>query len=184
MHKILIAGPQGSGKGTQATRLSQKLGIPALSMGQLLRDEIETGSELGKEISKIIYEDGELVSDEMALGMLKKRLEQDDAKGGYILDGYPRNVEQYNAFKEFDTPTAVILIDVPADESMKRLLKRSEIEGRADDQPQQIARRLEIYEEDTKPVLEMFKEQGVLHYIDGIGEMEEVEARVDEVFDI
>ena len=153
-------------------------------MGQLLRDEIETGSEIGKKISKIIYEDGESVSDELALEMLKGRLAQDDAKGGYILDGYPRNMSQYEAYKTFDKPTAVILIDVPADESMKRLMKRSEIEHRADDQPTKIARRLEIYDEETKPVLEMFKEQGVLKYIDGIGDMEEVESRIDEALEI
>ncbi|PIQ67268.1 adenylate kinase [Candidatus Uhrbacteria bacterium CG_4_10_14_0_2_um_filter_41_7] len=180
MQKILIAGPQGSGKGTQATRLSQKLGIPALSMGQLLRDQITEGGELGKEISKVIYEDGELVSDELALRILKKRLEQADAQDGYILDGYPRNVEQYNAFKAFDMPTAVILINVPLDESMRRLARRADIEKRADDEPEQIKRRLEIYEEETKPVLELFKSQGVLKVIDGMGTMEEVEERIEE----
>lgn len=183
MNKILILGPQGSGKGTQAVRLSQKLGIPALSMGQLLRNEITSGSDLGKEIDSIINK-GELVSDKMALEILKKRLQDDDAQKGYILDGYPRNKAQYDAYKTFDTPTAVLLIDVPHGESMRRLLKRAETEKRADDAPDLIARRLEIYAEDTRPILDLYDAENLVKKIDGIGEMEEVEVRIDDALGI
>lgn len=184
MHKIFILGPQGSGKGTQAVRLSQKLGVPALSMGQICRNEIASDSELGKKISKIIYEDGELIPDDVALDLLKRRLQKEDAQKGYILDGYPRNQEQYEAYASFDEPTAVLLIDIPHDESMKRLLRRAEIEGRADDKPEQIARRLEIYEEQTKPIVDIYREKGILKEIDGLGEMEDVEQKIDEALKI
>ncbi|MFH1712237.1 MAG: nucleoside monophosphate kinase [Patescibacteria group bacterium] len=183
-NKILILGPQGSGKGTQAVRLSQKLKLPALSMGQLLRDEIATGSELGKEIDEIIHGDRPLVPDYMALDVLKKRLEQKDTERGYILDGYPRTMEQYEMYKTFDIPTAVMVIDVPREESLKRLNKRAEIEGRSDDTPELINRRLELYHEETEPVIETYRQEGILHVVDGVGEMEEVEQRVNDALEI
>ena len=192
-------GPQGSGKGTQAERLAAHLGIQAFSMGQLLRDEIATESDLGKKFDAILRR-GDLVSDEDAATMLKFRLQKPDAQDGYILDGYPRNLSQWNAF-DFDTPTHVIVIDVPRDESLKRLGGRltcrscnkvgSMADGikpgdrcvcagewyqRSDDMPEAIARRLEIYEHDTQPVIEKY---GVLgKHVDGVGTVEEVADRI------
>ncbi|MDP2631917.1 MAG: nucleoside monophosphate kinase [Candidatus Uhrbacteria bacterium] len=179
MHKILILGPQGSGKGTQANILAEKLNIPALSMGQLLRNETESQSELGLEIKRTI-DQGELVPDNVALQVLKKRLDQPDAQIGYILDGYPRNRAQYEVYKQFDQPSALLVIDVPNDESMRRLLKRAEIEKRVDDTSEKIARRLEIYEEDTTPIIDEYQKQGIAKIINGIGTIEEISERVNE----
>lgn len=176
--KIFLLGPQGSGKGTQALRLSQKLGIPALSMGQLLRDEVSAKSELGVLIQGFI-DRGELVPDDVALSVLKERLAKPDAEKGYILDGYPRNLAQYHTFETFDVPTAVIVLNVPREESLKRLMRRAEIEGRSDDMPELINRRLEIYENDTEPVIAEYAHLGLVHMIDGLGEMEDVEKRLD-----
>ncbi|MFH1632134.1 MAG: nucleoside monophosphate kinase [bacterium] len=184
MNKILILGPQGGGKGTQANILAKKLGIPALSMGHLLRNEIATGSDLGKQIDTIIHGERPLVPDYMALDVLKKRMEKDDAKGGYILDGYPRTVEQLKAFKSYDTPTVLLVINIPHDESIERLRKRAETEGRKDDTPELIARRLELYEEETKPVIAEYEEQGIVKYVDGMGSIEEVAERVKKALDL
>lgn len=112
-------GPQGSGKGTQAQKLVAHLGIPAFAMGQLIRDEVATGSAYGRKLEEIINL-GDLVSDTDAAGLLKHRLARSDTQQGYILDGYPRNLSQYAVF-DFDTPTHVIAIDVPREESLKRL---------------------------------------------------------------
>jgi adenylate kinase len=177
--RILILGPQGSGKGTQANLLSEKLGIPALSMGQILRDEIASESELGKELA-VILNAGNLVSDEMALRMLKGRLSQDDVENGYILDGYPRTKEQYEASKELEPPTDVLLIDVPREESMERLKKRAELEGRVDDTEEVIKHRLDLYEKETEPLLALYEDAGLLKRIDGVGSVEDIHARVME----
>jgi len=178
MKKILILGPQGSGKGTQAVRISQKLHIPALSMGQLLRDEVASGSELAQKISSFI-DAGHLVPDDVALDVLKTRLEKDDCEHGYILDGYPRNIDQLNVYNEFDTPTDVLVIEVPKSVSMERLSIRAEVEGRADDTPELMAERLRVYHTETEPVIEKYKNENVAHFIDGVGSMEEVEERID-----
>lgn len=178
MQKIFILGPQGSGKGTQANILSKKLGIPALSMGQLLRDEITSGSDLGSEI-QAITDKGELVSDELALQILKRRLSLEDAKNGYILDGYPRNKAQYEAFASFDAPTVVLVITVPKEESLARLMRRAEIEQRPDDTRAAIERRLEIYEQETRPIIDWYRGQGIVREVNGVGTLEDVEARID-----
>ncbi|MCH8049110.1 nucleoside monophosphate kinase [Patescibacteria group bacterium] len=183
MHKIFILGPQGSGKGTQAEILSDKLGIPALSMGQLLRDEVVAKGPLAETISSFI-DKGNLVPDDLALEVLKRRLEQDDAKRGYIIDGYPRNEAQHKVFQEYDQPTTVLVITVPYDESMKRLLDRAEIEKRKDDTAELIARRLQIYEEDTRPIIEKYEKEGLVKVIDGLGSIEEVVGRIEKALGI
>ena len=177
-HRILVLGPQGSGKGTQATRLSQKLGIPALSMGNLLRAATESGDELGKKIAAII-EGGDLVPDDITSEILKQRLAKEDCGNGFILDGYPRFMEQYEASKDFLKPTALLVVHVPKEESIKRIMKRAEIEHRTDDTPESIEKRLAWSHEKTQPVIEEFKKQGLVHEIDGMGEMEDVEKRID-----
>lgn len=198
-HKILLMGPQGSGKGTQAGKLAAHLGIPAFAMGQLIRDEVATGSVYGRKLEEIINR-GDLVSDIDAAGLLKLRLMRPDTGQGYILDGYPRNLSQYAAF-DFDTPTHVIVIDVPRDESLKRLGGRLTCRGcgkvgamsdglkpgdhcacggewyqRDDDTPAAIERRLEIYEKDTSPVIEKYGE--LVKHVDGVGAVEEVFERI------
>ncbi len=179
MHKILILGPQGSGKGTQAKRLAQKLGVPALSMGQLLRDEVATGSALGKEIDTVISKRGELVSDQIAMTVLMTRLHQPDCANGYILDGFPRMESQYDAFAATQTPTAVIVINVPKDVSLSRMQNRAVVEQRADDTPELMEKRLNIYHTLTIPVVERYRAQGVVHEISGLGSVEDVERAID-----
>lgn len=183
IHKILILGPQGSGKGTQAQLLAEKLDLPALSMGQLLRDEVASGSDLGKKIEEIINA-GNLVSDDLALDVLKARLQKNGLGQGYILDGYPRNIAQYHTFQGFDTPTALIVITIPTEETLKRLLKRAQIEGRTDDNEETIMKRLEIYHNDTEPIIEEYRKLGVVKEIDGIGTIEEVQERINQALGV
>lgn len=199
--KILIMGPQGSGKGTQAEKLQEKLKLPALSMGQLIRDEIATGSELGKKMQDIIVK-GNLVSDQDAAFVLKRRLEKPDVKSGYILDGYPRDMSQYNAF-DFDTPTHVIVLNIPKHESLKRLGNRltcdktgkvySMLDGykegdscpsggklfvRDDDNPKAIGTRLKIYATETSRVLAEYEKKNLIKNVDGVGTIDEVSERI------
>ncbi|MEK7459147.1 MAG: nucleoside monophosphate kinase [Patescibacteria group bacterium] len=181
MHKVLILGPQGCGKGTQAVILAEKLGVPELSMGALLRSAAAEDGDFALRIADI-QKRGELVSDVDALTVLKKRLAQPDAANGYVLDGYPRNEEQYLAYISFDVPTHVIVISVPHDVSMARLLKRAELEKRVDDTPEVIERRLQIYHDDTQPMITHFAERGIVHEVDGTGGIAEVAGRIGKIF--
>lgn len=183
MKQIVILGPQGSGKGTQANMIAEKLGIPALSMGQLLRDEGATGSEIGKEILAI-QDAGNLVPDKITSEVLKKRIAKDDAQNGFIIDGYPRFMEQYEVSKAFLNPSHVLVVTVPKEESVKRIMLRAAEEGRGDDTPEMLERRLQWSEEKTAPVIEAYKTRGIVHEIDGLGTVEEVEARIAAVLDL
>ncbi|MDA0208092.1 MAG: adenylate kinase [bacterium] len=183
MKQIVILGPQGSGKGTQANMIAEKLGIPALSMGQLLRDEGATGSDIGKEILAI-QDAGNLVSDEITSNILKQRLAKDDAKHGFIIDGYPRFIEQYEASRTFLSPSHVLVITAAKEESVKRIMLRAEKEGRSDDTPEMLEKRLQWSEEKTAPVIEAYKHLGIVHEIDGLGTVEEVQARIAAALDL
>lgn len=182
MHKILILGPQGCGKGTQAKILAQKLDVPELSMGALLRDAAAEGGDLGEQIAAI-QKSGNLVSDQVALDVLKQRLAKPDAANGYVLDGYPRNEAQYQAYDTFDKPTEVIVMTVPREVSIERMMARAAVESRSDDTPEGIARRLQIYEDDTRPMIAHFADRGIVHLIDGVGTVEEVAARIAKIFE-
>ena len=147
--RLLIMGPQGVGKGTQAALLSEHYGIPAISTGDIFRYNIKNKTELGVEALKYI-DKGELVPDELTNKIVKDRLAMDDAKNGWILDGYPRNASQVEALDailgELDTPLdAVVALDADHDVLMERMKKRAEIEGRSDDTPEAIAKRLDVY---------------------------------------
>lgn len=181
MHRIFILGPQGSGKGTQARKLSETLGIPELSMGGLLREEMASGSELGERVKQIVNT-GSLVSDADATAVLAKRLTAPDAKGGYILDGFPRNTEQMKAFATFEQPTTVVVIHIPRPISVERLLKRAAIESRVDDTEEVINKRLDIYERDTLPIIEQYREQGIVRDVDGTGSIDEVADSIKRLF--
>jgi adenylate kinase len=180
--RLVLLGPPGSGKGTQATRLKEKLGIAHISTGDLLRAEVAAGSELGKQ-AKAVMDAGNLVSDEILLGMLRSRLSQDDVAKGFILDGYPRNVAQAKALDgvlaDIGQPLdAVVQLDVDADQLIERLAGRAKEQGRADDNPDSVRHRLQVYTEQTAPVVDFYAERGTLARLDGIGELEEVEARI------
>ncbi|CAH0243198.1 adenylate kinase [Stenotrophomonas lactitubi] len=180
--RLVLLGPPGSGKGTQATRLKEKLEIAHISTGDMLRAEIAAGSELGKQ-AKSVMDAGNLVSDEILLGMLKSRLAQSDVAKGFILDGYPRNVAQANALDgmlaEIGQPLdAVVQLDVATELLVERIAGRAQEQGRADDNPESVRKRLQVYTEQTAPVVDFYAGRGTLARVDGVGELDEIEARI------
>jgi len=201
-YKVILFGPQGSGKGTQAHLLSEAFGIPTFSMGQLIRDEIATGSEMGKRFAPIV-EQGKLIGDQDAADLLKKRLALGDTSNGYILDGFPRDRAQAHAF-DFDRPTHLIIIHIPHDESLSRLkgrltcdktgkiysTKDGHVAGehtpeggtlfvRADDVPEAIEKRLQIYQTETFAVVDEYVGMGIpICHVDGVGTVEQVHERL------
>ncbi len=180
--RLLIVGPQGSGKGTQAARLAEVFQIPAISTGDIFRANIKGGTELGR-LAQEYTNKGELVPDEVTDSMVRSRLGEDDAKGGFILDGYPRNAHQVEALDatlgelgwELD---GVIELTADRAELLSRIAKRAELEGREDDTEEAIARRLDIYEEQTAPLTATYRERELLVAVDGIGEVAEVTDRI------
>ena len=178
--RLIFLGPQGSGKGTQASRLARLMGVPHISTGEMLRQAVADGTELGRKADAIMQA-GDLVPDELVVAMVGERLRQPDAQCGYLLDGFPRNVAQAEALDGvLDTPLdAVVRLDVPHDELMERMLLRAKAEGRADDTEEGISRRLEIYWEETAPLSDYYAETGVVvNAVDGSGGIDEVFARV------
>jgi len=180
--RLLIVGPQGSGKGTQGIRIADAFGIPAISTGDMFRAAVASGSELGTQISQII-EAGDLVSDELTTAVVRDRLAQDDAARGFLLDGYPRNLSQVRDLDAFldgrgEQLDGVIELVVPREESIQRLSLRAADQGRSDDTEQVIANRLAIYERDTAPILDVYRERGIALEIDGVGSLDEITDRV------
>jgi adenylate kinase len=163
---VLLLGPQGSGKGTQAKRIEAEYGLPHIATGDMLRAAIDQGTELGKKV-KPILERGELVPDELMINLIRHRLEQPDAERGFVLDGFPRTSTQADALDamldEIDRDLSVVFeFQVPDDVATERLLKRAELEGRTDDAPDVIARRLKLYHAQTEPLVEHYRMQGNL----------------------
>jgi len=170
--KLLFIGPPGAGKGTQANLFCSKYGLDHLSTGDLLRDEVSSGSDLGLQASEIMNK-GELVSDELVLSIVEGRL--DNIKKGWLLDGFPRNVSQANALKnlleKINHPLeAVISIQIADDVLIKRLLAR----GREDDNEEVIVNRLKVYREKTSPLIDLYRKQGLLVEIDGNADIDVV----------
>ena len=179
---IILLGPQGSGKGTQGKRLAEKLGIPYLETGQLLRDEVASGSEQGKYLSSII-DKGQLLSDNDINSFMKGKVEAAVQSGqGFALDGYPRRIGQAEFIDPVAKPTHVLLIEIPDEESVSRLLLRAEKEGRVDDTREKILYRLEQYHTDTEPLIGYYAGQGILHRIDGMPDIEAVWQAVEKIF--
>jgi len=180
--RLLIVGPQGSGKGTQGVRIAEALQIPVVSTGDIFRANIKGGTELGLKV-KAITDAGELVPDAVTSEIVRDRLSQDDAQGGFLLDGYPRNVAQVGHLDEFlagrgESLDAVILLDVPRDESLSRITRRAEQEGRSDDTAEAIAKRLDIYESETAPIIDIYEERAIVDRIDGVGSLDEITERI------
>jgi adenylate kinase len=150
-------------------------------MGHLLREEAKGEGELAAKVRAVV-ETGNLVSDVIAEAVLRKRLSQPDVAQGYILDGFPRNFEQMKGFVGFEQPTSVIVIDIPKRESRARLQNRALVEGRTDDTPEVIEKRLGIYSTDTVPIIEEYRKQGVVREVDGMGTIEEVFERIKKLF--
>jgi adenylate kinase len=182
--RLVLFGPPGAGKGTQAVRIAEHYGIPHISTGDIFRANVKGDTELGRE-AKSYMDRGELVPDEVVNNMVADRLGQADCGDGFLLDGYPRTVAQaetLDAFLESDgTPLdAVVSLEVPEDELFERLLKRAEEEGREDDTPEVVRNRLKVYTAETAPLESWYRERGVLRPVDGVGAVDEVTARVRE----
>lgn len=180
--RLLIVGPQGSGKGTQGVRIAEAYGIPVVSTGDVFRANIKAGSELGQRVQQIV-EQGRLVPDELTSEIVRDRLAQPDATDGFLLDGYPRNLGQVAHLDDFLTSRdesldAVIELRVPRDESIARLGLRAAQEGRSDDTDEIIAHRLDIYENETAPILDVYGERGIVDAIDGVGTLDQITDRI------
>lgn len=166
---ILLIGPPGSGKGTQGERLAERLGLEHLAAGDLLRAEVEHETALGKQVSELMSR-GELVPDAVIMSLLMPRVREASDANGYLLDGFPRTMEQaVEARKLFATtnaaPDAVVYLDAPRDELVRRILARAEVEGRADDNPETVENRLRVFDDATSPLVSYYRDRGLLHVI-------------------
>jgi len=180
--RLVLLGPPGSGKGTQAGRLKERLHVAHISTGDLLRAEVAAGSALGQQ-AKAVMAAGKLVSDAILLGMLETRLAQTDMANGFILDGYPRNISQAHALdillvKIRQPLEFVVQLDVPNELLVQRLAGRAAEQGRADDTPEVIRQRLQVYEQDTAPLIDFYHARGMLARVDGVGTLDEVLDRI------
>jgi adenylate kinase len=186
--EVLLLGPQGAGKGTQAVKIAAGHGIPHVSTGDMFRAAVAAGSELGRQVQPIL-ESGRLVPDEITVALIRERLGQPDAAGGFILDGFPRNLAQAEALDamlaEIGRPLSiVILLELDDDTGRERIRKRAELEGRADDaRPEAIERRLEIYHRDTEPVVEHYLATGKLVKVHAERSIPEVFAEIEQALD-
>ncbi len=180
--RLILMGPPGAGKGTQAAVVSDSLDIPAISTGDIFRDNVEAGTALGEK-AKRYMDAGEYVPDSLTNAMVGARLAERDARNGFLLDGYPRTVAQV---EELDTMLsdldsrldAVILLEVDREELIARLLKRAQTEDRSDDTEDVIRRRQEVFDEQTAPLIEVYEGRDLLVRVDGVGAVDEVRARV------
>lgn len=182
--RLVLLGAPGSGKGTQAARLKEHLQVPHISTGDLLRAEVAAGSALGVQ-AKVVMARGDLVSDGILLGMLEDRLSRADVAGGFILDGYPRNLAQADALGKLlarigQPMDHAVQLDVDTDKLVGRLAGRSQAEGRADDSPDAVRHRLGIYNQQTAPVIDFYRQHGTLKVVHGEGSMDEVFTRIVE----
>lgn len=183
MTRLVLLGPPGAGKGTQAQRLSERLGVPAVSTGDIFRSNVAQGTELGREAQSYM-EAGEYVPDSVTNRMVADRLTQADCSGGFLLDGYPRTAAQV---VELDRVLAadghrldavLELVVADTEEVVGRLRKRAVTEGRSDDTEDVIRRRLEVYAEQTAPLTDLYRERGLLVQVDGTGDVDEVTSRI------
>ncbi len=187
MTRLLMIGPPGAGKGTQAALLAQAFSIPAISTGDIFRYNVKNETELGKK-AKAFMDRGEYVPDSLTNELVRDRLSHDDAKQGFLLDGYPRTVDQVHELDAILTESktaldVVVQLTADNDELVRRLAKRAEIEGRADDTPEVIRRRLEVYDSQTAPLIDIYAARGLVAMIDGLGEIRDVTERIIEALE-
>jgi adenylate kinase len=183
----LIFGPQGSGKGTQAARIASEYGIPHIATGDMFRAAIAAGSPFGKEVEPILAS-GALVPDELTIRLIRDRLSQDDARDGFVLDGFPRNTAQAEALdellEELGRPLDLVLdLQLPDGVCLERLLDRAQDEGRTDDSPEVIAKRLEIFHRETEPLIGYYLPRGIVVGIHGDRPRDEVWAEIVEALE-
>lgn len=180
--RVLFMGPPGAGKGTQAALLAARLGIPHISTGDIFRANVAQGTELGQQ-AQAFMDAGEYVPDTITNAMVRDRLTHEDCRPGFLLDGYPRTLEQV---AELDAMlrsaqqklNVVVELTVDVDEVVKRLVKRAQEQGRSDDTEDVMRRRLEVYAEQTAPLIETYSERGILVRVDGMGSVDEVTERL------
>ena len=180
--RLLLLGPPGAGKGTQAQRLVDDLGIPQISTGDMLRAAVAAGSEVGRK-AKGHMDAGELVPDTVVIGVAEERLAQPDAANGFILDGFPRTRDQAEALDALLAKLGCrleccVALEIDEEELVKRLLRRAEIEGRSDDNEVAIRTRMAEYNEKTAPLVDYYGAKNILARVDGLGEIDEVAARI------
>jgi adenylate kinase len=178
---VLLLGPQGAGKGTQAKRISEGYGIPHIASGEILRAEMDAGTELGQKV-KDVYDRGDLVSDDLMIQLIRNRLEQPDTEAGFVLDGFPRTIVQAEALDamlaEIGRNLSIVFgLQIPDEIAFERLRRRAQLEGRADDTDEAIARRLENYHRETEPLIEYYRTRG--HLVPSRGDRTENEVFAD-----
>ena len=184
--RLLIVGPPGAGKGTQAARIAERFGIPTISTGDIFRANIANETELGKRVKQIV-DAGDYVPDSLTNELVTDRLSEADATTGFLLDGYPRTPDQVRYLDELLSShghklDAVLRLVADQEEIVRRLQLRAIEQGRADDSEDAIRHRQEVYQRETAPVLEMFREQGLLIEVDGLGSVDEVSDRIWSAF--
>ncbi|HIY67454.1 MAG TPA: adenylate kinase [Candidatus Agrococcus pullicola] len=182
MTNLLIIGPPGAGKGTQAVRIAERLSIPAISTGDIFRANIKEQTPLGQQVSAIL-DRGELVPDSLTNDLVADRLQQEDAKNGYLLDGYPRTAGQVEFLDGVNAERgeklhAVVRLVADKNEVVARLLKRAAEQGRSDDNEETIRNRMDVYDRETAPLVEIFASRELIVEVDGIGEVDEVTQRI------
>lgn len=180
--RLLIVGPPGAGKGTQAERIVEKLGVPAISTGDIFRANVSNETELGV-LAKSYMDKGEYVPDSVTNEMVESRLGEDDATNGFLLDGYPRTVAQVEALdgileKLGVALDAVILLDVESEAIVQRLLQRGKEQGRSDDNEETIRRRIDVYGEQTTPLIDIYDKRGLVKRVDGMKDIDAVTADI------
>ena len=183
--RLLIVGPPGAGKGTQAARIAEALGIPAISTGDIFRANVSGQTELGV-LAKSYMDKGEYVPDSVTNDMVRARLAEDDATGGFLLDGYPRTLPQVDALDAVLTDLgasldAVLLLEVDNDAVVERLVARGAEQRRSDDTEETIRRRLEVYAEQTAPLIDVYEQRGLVRRVDGMASIDEVTASLLDV---
>jgi len=180
--RLLLLGPPGAGKGTQAKLLAERLGVPQVSTGDMLRAAVAAGSEVGRQ-AKSFMDAGKLVPDAVVIRVAEERLGQPDAKQGFILDGFPRTAAQAEALDRMLPKLGCqlercVALTVDEDELVERLLRRAELEGRSDDNETSIRTRMREYRDKTEPLITYYRARGVLREVNGLGAIEEVARRI------
>ncbi len=186
--RMILLGPPGAGKGTQAKVVAEHFGVPAISTGDIFRANVSQGTPLGKKAQEYM-DAGEYVPDEVTNLMVRARIDEPDAEPGFLLDGYPRTLSQVEELDGMIAFTghrldAVVVLTVDSDEIVQRLLQRAEVEGRADDTEDVIRRRQEVYLEQTEPLIGVYRGRGIVCEIDGTGEVDDVTKRIFDSLDV
>ncbi|NCV98032.1 MAG: adenylate kinase [Actinobacteria bacterium] len=187
MIRILLIGPPGAGKGTQAALLAQHFGIPAISTGDIFRENVRNETPLGLE-AKAFMDRGEYVPDSLTNALVRDRLNQEDAVAGFLLDGYPRTIDQVEELDDILEETdkkldVVVQLTADSEELLRRLSGRAQEQGRSDDTPEVIKRRLDVYEEQTAPLIDIYASRSLVAKVNGLGEIADVTNRIIEVLD-